>query len=216
MQNRIIPLLVVFFAATFSVQAKLYKWVDENGQTHFGDRIPPKYQMKKHVELNEQGGVVKRYEAAETAEQRAERKRRERERKKAEFEARKQQQRDRVLLDTYTTERDLILARDSRLDAVDSQIRLAESIINDSTNNIKVLNKQIENIKASGLKVPADMFDRLENDRQQIAVHTRVVAKQRKRREEIARQFNGYIERFRTLKAEQKARREKLLRERGL
>ena len=200
---------------SFASQAKLYKWVDENGQTHFGDKIPPKYQMKKHQELNQSGGVVKQYEAAETPEQRAERRRLEREKKKAELAAKKQQQRDRVLLDTYTTERDLILARDSRLDAVDSQIRLAESIINDSNNNINSLNKQISSIKASGLKVPSDMFDRLENDKEQIRVHTRVVAKQRKRREEIAKQFNGYIERFRVLKAEQKARREKLMRERG-
>jgi hypothetical protein len=33
-------------------QAEIFKWVDENGKTHFGDRVPEKYQQKAaNVEL---------------------------------------------------------------------------------------------------------------------------------------------------------------------
>jgi hypothetical protein len=43
--------LVLLFLA-FPVQAEIYKWVDENGKTHFGDRVPEKYQEKAdNVEL---------------------------------------------------------------------------------------------------------------------------------------------------------------------
>jgi len=42
-----------------SLQAgKLYKWVDEDGQTRYGDRIPPQYAKKSNETLNKQGVVV--------------------------------------------------------------------------------------------------------------------------------------------------------------
>ena len=119
------------------------------------------------------------------------------------------------MLDTYTTERDLIVARDSRLDAVDSQINLAESIINDSSKNVESLEKQIAQIKASNREVPEDLYQRLDIEKQQVKVQSNVMKNHKKRRDEISSQFNGYIERFKVLKAEQKAKREQLARERG-
>jgi len=210
MRLALLVLPVIVMVSSFSVQAKMYKWVDENGQMHFGDRIPPQYAVKEHQELNNQGLVVKHKDAAKTATQKAEDKRLEHERKKAELEEKKKIQRDRVLLDTYTTERDLIVARDSRLDAVDSQIRLATSIIDDSNTKIESMEKQVEQLEASGRQVPPDLYERIENQKQQVSVQNEVMENHKKRRDEISAQFNDYIERFKILKAEQKLRREKL------
>lgn len=209
-------LSAVFLFSPFAAQAKMYKWVDENGQMHFGDKIPTKYLVKEHEELNEQGVTVKHKEAAKTPEQKAEEKRQEKERKQAALEEKKKKQRDRVLLDTYTTERDLIVARDSRLDAVDSQIHLAESIIKDSNNKIESMEKRVTAIKASNREVPPELFQRIEREKQQVSVQSEVMANHKKRHDEISVQFNGYIERFKVLKAEQKAKREKLAKERAL
>jgi hypothetical protein len=45
-------------------QAEIFKWVDENGDTHFGDRVPEQYQKKAdNVELN-----IRQPTAAEVAE----------------------------------------------------------------------------------------------------------------------------------------------------
>ncbi len=209
MKFKIVVVTFLLSCCLFPAQAKLYKWVDENGQTHFGDKIPAKYLIKQHEELNQQGDVIRKYEAAETAEQKAAKRELERKRKEQELVERKKRQRDRVLLDTYTTERDLVLARDSRLDAVDSQIQLADTIIKDSNKKIAALNEHINSVKASGRTVPEDMYARLKREQRQVDVHTQLSAQHSKHREEILTQFNGYIERFRVLKAEQKARREK-------
>ena len=158
MRVALLTISIVILMAPWHAQATLYKWVDEEGRVHFGDRIPPRYLLKEHEELNERGVVLKHRAAAKTTEQKAEEKRLEKERKKAELAEKKQRQRDRVLLDTYTTERDLIVARNSRLDAVDSQIQLAETIISDSNNNIALLEKQVTQIKASNREVPADIY----------------------------------------------------------
>jgi hypothetical protein len=208
-------LSIVLLSTALSVQARLYKWADEEGQIHFGDRIPPKYQVKAHDELNEQGVTTRHRPAMKTAKEKAEDRRLENERRKEALIVQKKKQRDRVLLDTYTTERDLVLARDSRLDAVGSQIRLAESIVSDSHNNIASMEKQITQVQESNREVPTDLYDRLDGEKRQVVVQTQVLENHKTRQQEISEQFNGYIKRFRVLKAKQKAKREKFAKDWG-
>ncbi len=210
-----LALAIVLISSSFSVQAKMYKWVDDEGQMHFGDKIPAKYMLKEHDELNEQGIRIKHQAAAKTAEQKAKARQLKRAQKKAALIAKKKQQRDRVLLDTYTTERDLTVARDSRLDAVGSQIHLAETIISDSNKKIAAMEKQITQIQKSNRKVPPDLYNRLEIDKKQVIVQTRVMKNHKKRRDDITEQFNDYLKRFKVLKIEQKEKREQLAKERG-
>ena len=215
MRLALFTLSAVLLSCSFSAQAKIYKWLDEEGQMHFGDEIPSKYIVREHDELNESGVVTRHREAAKTAEQKAEEKRLEYERKKAALIEKKKKQRDRVLLDTYTTERDLVVARDSRMEAVDAQIRLADSIIIDSNNKIESLKQQVVNIQTSNREVPLGLYRRLDNEKEQVVVQSKVKKSHEIRREEIATQFNDYIKRFKVLKAEQKAKRERIARERG-
>ena len=215
MRYALFSLSVVIFACSFSAHGKMFKWVDDEGQIHFGDRIPPQYMVKEHQELNESGVVTKRKDAARTPAEKAEDRRLEKKKKAAALVEKKKKQRDRVLLDTYTTERDLIVARDSRLEAVDSQIQLAETIIGDSNKSIDSLEKQVTQIKASNREVPADVYQRIDSEKQQVAVQSKVMASHKKRHEDIATQFNDYIERFKVLKAEQQARRDKMKKERA-
>ncbi len=215
------PVRMIFFiflltCYTSSIQARVYKWVDKKGQVHFSDNIPVEYIKNKHEELNQQGGIIKQFPAAETPAQKQQRIRRQAEQEKARLIERKKQLRDRVLLDTYTTERDLILARDARMDAINSQIRLAESIIKDSSTKIKALNQQIKNIKKSGRVVPKDYFRRLANEKQTVQLHTTVAAEDKKRRQQIEQQFSDYLKRFRALKVQQNSLRKALLKEKGL
>ena len=213
MRVSVLSLALLLLGGSGVVQAKMYKWVDENGQVHFGDSVPEQYLHKAHDEVNERGVVIRHKEAMKTPEELAAERRLEQERKKAELIEKKKKQRDRVLLDTYTTERDLIVARDSRLEAVDSQIKLSQSIIDDSSKKIKSLEKQVAEIKASNRKVPDDLYRRIKREQQQIEVQTRVMSEHKKRRNKIATQFDDYIKRFKVLKEEQRARRERLTKE---
>ncbi len=215
MRFALLSLSVILISGIFPAQAKLYKWVDENGQMHFGDKIPPRYLVKEHDEVNERGMVVKHREAAKTAEEKAEEKRLEREKQKAALVEKKKKQRDRVLLDTYTTESDLFAARKSRLDAVDTQILLAESIIAESNKTIASLENKVVAIKASNREVPEVIYQRIESQKKQVKVHGKVMKSHKMRRGEISEQFDDYIERFKVLKAEQKAKRDERAKQRA-
>jgi hypothetical protein len=197
-----------------TAQAVLYKWVDDEGRVHFGDQIPVQFQLKAHDEMNQRGIVLKHREAAKTPEEKAAARLLAKERKKIELTEKKKKQRDRVLLDTYTTERDLIVARDSRLEAVGSQVQLAETIISDSNKTIDSLEKQVVQIKASNREVPADIYQRIDSEKQQVKVQSQVKQGHIKRRDDITAQFNDYVERFKVLKDEQEVRRNGYLKER--
>ena len=160
---------ILFLVMVFALpaQAKMYKWKDENGQTHFGDKIPAQYLKKEHKELNEQGATVKQHDAAETEEQLAERRQKERIAREEKKKAENQAKRDRVLLDTYTTERDLTAARDARLDAVGSQMQLSESIIADTEKKLDLTEKQVTQIKAQGREIPQNIKDKISREEKQ-------------------------------------------------
>lgn len=50
-------LLVVFCLLTTTVQAKLYQWVDDQGNTHFSDKVPASASTNGHSVLNKAGAV---------------------------------------------------------------------------------------------------------------------------------------------------------------
>lgn len=105
---------------------KTYRWTDENGVVHFGDRIPPEYANQDRAVLNNQGIVVDR-QLVVTDEQRAEQ-----ERLAAEAEAKKkQEEQDRRLLQSYTKVAEIEAARDRRLSLVDAQIANTEKALTD-------------------------------------------------------------------------------------
>ncbi|NOQ88725.1 MAG: hypothetical protein GQ550_07350, partial [Gammaproteobacteria bacterium] len=166
-------------------------------QMHFGDQIPKKYQAKEHDELNEQGVKTRHLEAAKTAEEKAEEEQRNKELEQAAREEKKKKRLDRVLLDAYDSERDLIMARDSRLDAVALQIQLSETIISDSSKRIESMEKKVMQIKASNRDVPVNLYNSIDSEKQQIAAQSKVMASHRNRSEEITRKYDDYIERFR-------------------
>ncbi len=189
--------VVVLISSSFIVQAKMYKWVDEDGNMHFGDKIPAKYLAKEHDELNEHGIKARHKEAEKTAAEKAEDKRRKQELEQAARDAEKKKRLDRVLLDAYDSERDLIKARDSRLDDVALQIQLSEAVINGSSKKLASLEKKVAQAKSSNHEVPANLYSGIEIEKKQIATQNRVMASHKKRSEEISLKYDDYIKRFR-------------------
>ncbi|MDP3856215.1 MAG: DUF4124 domain-containing protein [Stagnimonas sp.] len=115
-------LLLAAGPAAAQQKQNLYRWVDEKGQVHFGDRIPPQYAKQGREELNQQGLVTKTVPHEPTAEDLA------RQREQAELAAKLVQRRDhdRYLLQSFGSVADLQAAREDRLTALDGRITLAQ------------------------------------------------------------------------------------------
>ena len=107
--------------------AATYKWVDEKGVTHYTDKMPPEAVNKSNVELNKQGIPIRKTDPAVTPEQV---KARETEAERARETARQQQdqaRKDRALLDSYTSEGDIDLAKNRSMKIIDTTLQSAEA-----------------------------------------------------------------------------------------
>jgi len=110
-----------------AVEAAMYKWVDEKGVTHYTDTMPPDAVNKANTELNKQGIPIKKTDPAITPEQRKARETEvERQREAAKLQA-ETARRDRALLDSYTTESDIDLAKNRSLRTVEMALSSAQA-----------------------------------------------------------------------------------------
>lgn len=180
---------------------KLFSWKDENGVTHFGDRIPPEYADKDRAVLNDQGIVVNRQQGGLTDEQRAER-----ERLAAETEAKqKQEQQDRVLLQSYTAVAEIEATRDRRLAQVDAQIANIEQSLADSRARLAQFQQNAGRFKPysqdeNAREMPAQLAANIKQSETAIADYEARLAGYRSDREEFVESFANDIRRFKELK----------------
>lgn len=205
-------LLSILLMSTHA-HAGLNKWVDDKGQIHYGDRVPAEYLHKEHSMLNEQGVTVRTSEALKTKKELSEQ---EKQRviksaadKKRMIAARKKALRDRVLLDTFTTEKDLSIARDARIVAIDSQISLAETLIKNDEVKLSNLKGRIDSIESSGRKAPENLHKDVSSVSRQLENNYAFTEDKNNERAEIIKTFEEDVKRFRQLKKEKREAREK-------
>jgi len=203
-----------FLLMASNAQAAMKKWVDENGQVHYGDRVPAKYLKKEHSTLSEQGVTIRTSKTLKTEKELSEEE--DRRLKKAADDkvrliaARKKALRDRVLLDTFTTENDLIIARDARSESIDSQISLAETLIKSDEAKLEVVKKRISDIESSGREAPENLHKEVVSVSRALENHYAYVEDKTNERVMLLKTFDEDVKRFRELHKEKQKVREKL------
>ncbi len=176
----------------------MYKWVDEQGITHYGDHIPPEYAAQEQHVINSQGVEINRFEAQKSQEEvAAEEQRR--------VEAEQSRNRDSNLLNTYASVSEIERLRDQRVALLSDQIKVTSQFL-------EVLNGKLRKLRATSMHFKpynsdpgappmpdqiAEDLVRLGND-----IHTQEENLREKRGEEAttSKQFESDIARFKELK----------------
>jgi hypothetical protein len=176
----------------------LYKWVDEQGVTHYGDHIPPEYAAQEKQVINAQGIVINRLEAQKTPEQLAVE-----EQKKVDAEQSKN--RDRNLLNTYGTVQEIEHLRDQRVTLVSDQIKVSSQFLETLNGKLKKLRVSSMRFKPYSSDPNAQaMPDQVAEDLVRVGndIRTQEENLRQKRSEEttMRKQFESDIERFKELK----------------
>lgn len=184
-----------------SAHAKLIKcWTNKVGVRECGSTVPPEYSQSRIEIINERGLVVKVIEAAKTpAELAAER---ERNRAAQELEDRRKERArlDSILLNTYTTERDLILARDTNLKAAQGQIDISKGNLKLLQSNFEDLQKQAANYERAGKKPPKQLITKLDNSRELVKQKKIHIESKESSKKEMLEKFKQDLKRFKELK----------------
>lgn len=185
-------------------QAKLYKWVDDSGEVHYGDKIPPKYSRQQHQELNERGIQLKAVERKKTqAEKDAEQAAKSEEQKRIDAERKilaEKSRKDQILLDTFTVERDLLIMRDDRLSAIDSTTNLTATYNRQLEEQLKKTQQRIDNLEKSKREVPENVIKKVKNLKGQLEQNISHISRLKKDRILLEKQFKDDLARFRELK----------------
>jgi hypothetical protein len=162
--------VALIIALTFSlpVAAKLYKWVDDDGITHYGETIPPEYADKDRVELNKDGRVIKSDEVNTPERRRA--KQQEEAKKRAEAEAALVQQRyDKTLLNTYSNVNEIDLARTRSLQQVEARINMLNSYLKSANERLLALQTEADNDAKANRKIPDSLQEDLQDAKARLA-----------------------------------------------
>lgn len=193
--------LALALASGPAVAQKLYRWVDENGQVHYGDKVPPQYASQDRDVLNKQGIPVGREEGLETpAEARARIEREEREKA-----AKENAQRDRMLVTTYQNVEEIEMLRTLRLELVDANIQIQQQSISNLKAKLADQQKRAARFKpintdAKAQPMPEGLMEDIE--RTESDLRTQEVNLQRKRdeREALNARFDAEIARYKELR----------------
>lgn len=131
-------------------QAKMYKWVDAQGNVQYSDTLPPASAGRGNAEISKTGQTVKKTESAEEKRARLTREAEAAEKKKIELE---QKRKDRALLSTYTTEQEIDLARDRALEHHNLAIKSAQTRLKPVMASLEEMTGKIRVLKSAGKPV---------------------------------------------------------------
>jgi len=135
--------------------AATYKWTDDQGEVHYSDKAPPDVPSKGATVLDKQARAVKKIEpplSPEETKAKAEQVERERALAKTRDE---QARKDRALMQSYTSENEIDLARNRALATIDTQIKSAQTYSADLARRQKDLGKRKEGY--AGKPIPIEL-----------------------------------------------------------
>jgi len=196
---RVLFLGILLAGISLSTEAKLYKWVDENGNVQYSDKIPPTAVKKSHERLDKRGLVIEKKERAKTPEEIAEEQRVRKLQEETRRRLEEQRARDRVLLSTYRSEDDIILARDGKLATYDAQIRITYNNIARLKDRLSYQKKRAASLERQGKPIPRQLQTGIENTRREINENYASILRQENGKKRIRAKYALDLKRFREL-----------------
>jgi uncharacterized protein YwqG len=201
----LISAMIVISCVSSPLRAKTFRWVDEKGQVHYSDSIPPQETDRAYSVINKEGITVNSVEQAKTKEQLEEDKRLQAQQAEQERLARERANHDRILLDTYTKVSDLEETRDRYIATIEGLIDVSEHKLASLNQDLDKLNKAAANLERSGKAMPEEMHEDIVNLQTQIERENNFILGQRAQQKELREKFAADIQRFQELKATQQS-----------
>ena len=196
----LVCLLSLLLWPAASMAGSIKCWTNKEGVRECGAVVPPEYSQQRVEVMNERGIVVDVKEAAKTKEQLAEEARLA---KLKQEELRRQEEarlRDTILLQSYTTERDLKISYDGK-------IAVNRDIIDITNTGTRTLNKNLENTRTkaanyerAGEKPPESVLEEINSLKRQIKDNDEFIARKQKEIKVLKQQYEDDLKRFRELK----------------
>ncbi len=181
-------------AFCFNAEAKLYKWVDKDGTTHYGETIPPEYADREAKKL-EKGRLVDRKDTFDNPKQNAPKE--ETAADKAAIEAKRH---DNALLNSYSNEKEIDLARDRNLLQIEARINSYTTLLKTAQATLDDLHKESDARTKNGQKIPQSLIDDIAASEARVASLQKDLDSSQKDADAMKARYEADKQRFRELK----------------
>ena len=184
--------LMLFAVFSTAAEAKLYKWVDDKGETHYGEVIPPEYANKDRVQFNEKGREIKKKESAGESDA------------DNSTSAEKQtaidrQRKDKALVNTYSNENEIDLARDRNLQQVEARINSVQLLLKSAQESLSNFIKEADELKRGGKKIPDSLQSDIAGGENRVAKLKEDLAKAQEKAASVRASYEADKVRYREL-----------------
>lgn len=183
-------------AAMVSVnaEAKLYKWVDKNGQTHYGETIPPEY-ANRDTKLLEKGRVSERNDGFDVKQQQE---------SKVDPEvaraAKEAKRHDEALLNTYSNEKEIDLSRDRNLLQVEARVNSYTTMLKSAKESLDGLYKERDALTQKNRKIPQSLTEDITEGEALVAKRQKELDTSQKEMDGVKARYAADKQRYRELK----------------
>lgn len=203
---------LTMLGASELASARIKCWTNKDGLRECGNSVPPEYAQKKHRVINEKGMVVEEQDRAKTEEELAAERlaKEEKERQVAEEKLRAEEAKkavarraahDRVLLNTYADEQELLYTRDNRISAVESRIEHTQQVIAKLEKDLEAYEKRAATTERGGKKASDEDLARVEDVHSRISDQWDFIRTLEAEKAEFQAQFKADLARYRELTA---------------
>ena len=190
----------LLFLVVSTAQGRLYRWVDEEGNVHYTDKIPPTQVERGHDKLSDKGIRVDTVAPAKTPEEIQREKELERRRKQQERLIAAQRAADLSLLSNYRGVDDLLMARDGQLASVDVMIQATKDNIRRQQEWLRGLRSEAANMERAGKELPQDLRDNIARTEREINNSYAMIVTREQQKKGIRDDFDRDRRRFIKLK----------------
>ena len=137
---------------------KIVCWKDKAGKViGCGDKVPPEFQDNATKELNQRGVTGNQSAPAPTAEQKRAQQAELDRQAVEEQKAAEQRRKDRALLDTFTTEKEIDLKRSRDIQLIESNIEAQQTNLKNASDRQADARSRIDQLKKENKPVPAPL-----------------------------------------------------------
>ena len=194
-------LIAATLCAGVAQAAPLKKCVDDKGRVYYGDSIPAEVldKCRTSSELSSKG-MEKKKTRYPTEEERKAQEDAAAQQKLDDEKALEQKRRDKALLDTYASEKEINLSRDRNLQATQAQIDGSQMRAKSAQDRLAGLRKQVDNVTKNKKPVPAYLSEEIKTAENELKTSNETVAKWKQEYETIQTRFEEDKKRFRELK----------------
>ncbi|WP_303901579.1 hypothetical protein [Thiohalomonas denitrificans] len=198
-------LAVGLLLAVVQPAAAIECWTNSDGFRECGNTVPPEYAQGRVNTLNNRGLTVEVKERARTREELSEERQRnaEEERLRASEEVRRktQENHDRVLLSTFTTEEELMASGERKASAIEATIEVTERSIDSIRKSLQKHEERATRLGQADRPVPDDLQKDIASLKRQIVDKQVYVNSKKEEKTALKKQNREDLERFRYLKS---------------